>query len=71
MQKDSLDEKKHGVLAIVASTLAAFVGVQNDANRARDFQQKSIIPYLLVGIVLTTIFIVALVMVAIQLDPTV
>ena len=71
MQKESADEKKHGALAIIASTLAAFVGVQNDANRARDFQQKSIIPYMIAGIVLTTCFIVALVVVAVQLDPTV
>lgn len=55
---------------VLASTLAAFVGIQNDENRERDFQQKSIVPFMLVGVVLATIFIVALIFIATQIDPS-
>lgn len=54
---------------VLLSTLAAFVGVQSDKNRQRDFQQKSILPFMLVGTVLAAMFIVGLVIIAKQLAP--
>lgn len=51
------------------STIAAFVGVQSEKNRAHDFQQSSILPFLLVGIVLATLFIGGLVLIARHLAP--
>lgn len=56
-------------LTIVLSTLAAFVGVQSEKNRQRDFQQKSIVPFMLVGIVLAALFIGGLILVAQRLAP--
>lgn len=56
-------------LGIILSTLAAFVGVQSEKNRQRDFQQKSIIPFMLVGIVLAALFIGGLILVAQRLAP--
>ncbi len=51
------------------STIAAFVGVQSEKNRAHDFQQSSILPFLLVGLVLATLFIGGLILIARQLAP--
>lgn len=51
------------------STIAAFVGVQSEKNRAHDFQQSSILPFLLVGIVLAALFIGGLVLIARHLAP--
>lgn len=62
--------KKVGLLKVFTSALSAFIGIQNDETRQRDFQQKSIIPYMIVGVVLATAFILALVFVAQQLDPS-
>lgn len=56
-------------LSIFLSTLAAFVGVQSEKNRQRDFQQKSIVPFMLVGIVLAALFIGGLILVAQRLAP--
>lgn len=64
------DGHKQGVLAIVGSALAAFIGIQNDQNRERDFQQKSIVPYMIAGVIITAVFITGLVMIAVRLDPT-
>lgn len=54
---------------VLMSTLAAFIGVQSDKNRQRDFQQKSIVPFMLVGTVLATLFIVGLIAIAKQIAP--
>lgn len=51
-------------IGIILSTLAAFIGVQSDKNRQRDFQQKSILPFMLVGIIMAAVFIGGLVAVA-------
>ncbi|MPY25829.1 DUF2970 domain-containing protein [Shewanella psychropiezotolerans] len=50
------------------STLAAFLGVQSEQNRQRDFQSSSPLPFIIMGIilaiglVLSLIFIVKLVL---------
>lgn len=54
---------------VLLSTLAAFIGVQSDKNRQRDFQQKSILPFMLLGVVLAACFIMGLVLIARQLTP--
>ncbi|MBE7214384.1 DUF2970 domain-containing protein [Shewanella benthica] len=50
------------------STLAAFLGVQSEQNRQRDFQSSSPLPFIImgvilaIGLVLSLIFIVKLVL---------
>lgn len=43
------------------STFAAAFGVQSDQNRQHDFQQKSIVPFLVAGVVFTLVFLLALI----------
>jgi Protein of unknown function (DUF2970) len=66
--KPANEEKKFpSWVGVVLSALAAFIGVQSDKNRERDFQQKSILPFMLVGVVLAAGFIITLIVVAKQL----
>jgi hypothetical protein len=46
---------------IIQSVLAAFIGVQSDANRKRDFDHGSLSSYLIVGAIATVLFILMLV----------
>ena len=46
---------------LLLSTLAAFLGVQTDANRRKDFQSHSPIPFILMGLVLAIFLILALI----------
>ena len=46
---------------LIKTTLAAAIGVQTNKNRQQDFQSSSIIPYILAGILFTTLFILTLV----------
>lgn len=56
--------EKPSIGRVLASTLAAFIGVQSEKNRRADFQQKSILPFMIVGIILATLFIAGLVAIA-------
>ena len=62
MQKktEELDkvQYKPNFWTIVLSTLAAFIGVQSDRNRARDFKHGNIYSFIIAGIIFTIIFIV-------------
>ncbi|WNO11710.1 DUF2970 domain-containing protein [Teredinibacter sp. KSP-S5-2] len=40
--------------------MAAAIGVQSNKNRELDFQQSSIIPYIISGIIFTSLFLLAL-----------
>ena len=46
---------------VIQSVLAAFIGVQSDANRKRDFDHGSLSSYLIVGAIATVLFILMLV----------
>lgn len=61
MQKKERQEKKVGLLEIIKSVVAAMFGVQSDKNRQRDFNQTSMVPYLLVGLLFVVLFVVALI----------
>lgn len=50
-----------GLLQIVLSVLAAFFGVQNRQNFERDVRRGKAIHYIVVGLVMTIVLIVALV----------
>lgn len=51
------DEKKPNFWQIVFSTLAAFLGVQSNKNRERDFKYGNIYVYIVSGLIFTIIFI--------------
>jgi hypothetical protein len=52
-------DRAPGFVDIVLSVLAGFFGVQSERNRARDFQHGRPIHYILVGLALTLLFILA------------
>ena len=54
---------KQSLLDVVKSVAASAIGVQSDANRERDFAQKSIVPYVVVGVVFVVIFVLTLALV--------
>ncbi|WP_461482688.1 DUF2970 domain-containing protein [Porticoccus sp.] len=54
---DQQNEQKPGFWQIVFSTLAAFLGVQSNKNRERDFKHGNIYVYIVSGLIFTTVFI--------------
>jgi pilus assembly protein TadC len=54
---ESNDEKKPSFWQIVFSTLAAFLGVQSNKNRERDFKYGNIYVYIVSGLIFTIMFI--------------
>lgn len=61
---DNRTEKKSGLLRVIGSILAAAIGVQSGKNRERDFENKTIVPYVIGGLLFTVLFIATLVGVA-------
>ena len=57
-------KKKSSFISVVGSILAAAVGVQSNKNREKDFENQTIMPYIIGGVVFTVIFIATLVGVA-------
>ena len=60
-QPNPQDHKPPGLLQIILSVLAAFFGVQSERNRERDFQHGKSTHYIVVGLIMTLLLIVALV----------
>ena len=56
---DTDKEKKLGILQVFGSVIASFVGVQSNEKRERDFSQGRARDFIVVGIVLTLVFIFA------------
>lgn len=54
-------QQRPGILSTIFSVIAAFFGVQSESNRQRDFKHGSPIAYILVGVVLATLMVFALV----------
>lgn len=52
-----------GILHVLKSVLAAFVGIQSKENRELDFSQGKVSHYIIVGIVMVVLFIMTLVFV--------
>ena len=50
-------DRKPTLLQVVASVIAAFFGVQSSRNRTRDFTRGKVIPFVLVGILLTLLLV--------------
>lgn len=50
-----------GLLHVIKSVIAAGIGVQSNKNREIDFEHGSLPHYLIVGLIATILFILALV----------
>jgi diacylglycerol kinase len=61
---------KPSMLDIVKSVAASAFGVQSAKNRERDFQQQSIVPYIVVGVVFVLLFIAGLIVLVSQIVPS-
>jgi len=52
---------KPTITQVIKSVLAAFIGVQSEANRKKDFESGSLSTYVIAGIIFTVLFIVAII----------
>jgi Protein of unknown function (DUF2970) len=52
---------KPTITQVIKSVLAAFIGVQSEANRKKDFENGSLSTYVIAGIIFTILFIVAII----------
>ena len=59
---DPVEESRSlGFGALVKSTFAAFLGVQSDANRERDFKHGKMSHFIIMGIIFGVLFVLTLV----------
>jgi hypothetical protein len=63
MDSIEIEEKKPSFWQIVFSTMAAFLGVQSNKNRVRDFKHGNIYAYIVAGLIFTVIFIGCIVLI--------
>ena len=52
---------KPNIAQVFKSVLAAFIGVQSEANRKKDFEQGSLSTYIIAGLIFTVFFVVAII----------
>ena len=65
-----LEFTKRSLLDVIKSVAASAIGVQSSANRERDFEQNSVVPYILVGVVFVVLFVLTLAFVVSLVLPT-
>ncbi|MDD2724308.1 MAG: DUF2970 domain-containing protein [Methylovulum sp.] len=51
------------MIQVIKSVLAAFIGVQSEENRQKDFTQGSLKNYLIGGVVFTVLFVAIIIFV--------
>ncbi len=52
---------KQPITQVFKSVLAAFAGVQSEANRKKAFEQGSFSTYIVAGVIFTVLFVVAII----------
>jgi hypothetical protein len=52
---------KPTIIQVFKSVLAAFIGVQSEENRKKDFEQGSFSTYVIAGFIFTALFVVAII----------
>ena len=52
---------KPTIIQVVKSVLAAFIGVQSEANRKKDFEHGSLSTYIIAGMIFTVLFVVTII----------
>lgn len=62
-QEDQKSPQKPNFFQIVLSTVAAAFGVQSNKNRERDFKGGNIYTYIAAGVIFTTVFVLAVILV--------
>lgn len=55
-----MSAQKPTLLQVVKAVLGAMVGVQSERQRQQDFTASSPLPYIVVGIIFTLLFVAAL-----------
>ncbi len=55
--------EKPSFIDVVKSVLASFFGIQSDKNRQRDFEKGNPMQFIAVGLVLTIMFIFAVIII--------
>ncbi len=56
-----MKENRPTLVDIFKSVLASFFGVQSDKNRQRDFQKGNPIYFIMVGVILTILFVLIII----------
>ncbi len=54
------ERRRPGLLDVLFSVLAAFLGVQSEKNRQRDFQYGRPVHYIVIGLLLTAVFVLVI-----------
>ena len=52
---------KPTIAQVIKSVLAAFIGVQSEDNRKKDFEQGSLSTYIIAGLIFTVLFVAAII----------
>ena len=52
---------KPTITQVFKSVLAAFIGVQSEATRKKDFEHGSLSTYVIAGLIFTVLFVVAII----------
>ena len=52
---------KPTITQVFKSVLSAFIGVQSEANRKRDFEHGSLSNYVIAGLIFTVLFVTAII----------
>ena len=52
---------KPTITEVFKSVLAAFVGVQSEENRKKDFEQGTLSTYIIAGLIFTVLFVAAII----------
>ena len=55
--KVTRDDQKLSFFQVLGSVMSSFIGVQNDATRERDFRRGRARDFILVGLLLTAVFV--------------
>jgi diacylglycerol kinase len=65
-----MDNAKAGLWDVFKSVAASVFGVQSSANRERDFQQQSFVPYVVVGVIFVVVLVISLALIVSAVLPT-
>lgn len=53
-------KQRPGLRQLLKAVLGALIGVQSEQQRQQDFQSSSPLPYLVIGVLVTLLFVLAL-----------
>ncbi|MSP27842.1 MAG: DUF2970 domain-containing protein [Methylococcales bacterium] len=53
---------KLNIIQLVKSVLSAAIGVQSDKNRRKEFEQDSLLAYVIAGVIFTVLFVGGLIL---------